>query len=199
MRRCKKVEAYCDYQCRGRKRTPLNGYEKLWETAITDYGEPLARLAGGYEADPDRRQDLLQQIHIEIWRSLKIFSGKCSLRTWVYRVAHNVAASHVLRNRRIAARLVSLDSLETELVWGDGQADADRTRALSKLFEMIRRLKPLDRQIFLLYLEGESTESIAEIVGLTPSNVGVKLHRIRAILIRRFREGDVYAAERSKL
>ena len=176
----------------------MDADDKLWEKAITDYGDALGRLAMGYEADLDLRQDLLQQIHIELWRSLKTFSGKCSLRTWVYRVAHNVAASHVLKNRRLSGRLESLDSLEAEPGFVDGQADADRTRTLSKMYELIRRLKPLDRQMFLLYLEGESTESIAEIVGLTPSNIGVKLHRIRAILIRRFREGETHATERSE-
>jgi len=72
----------------------------------------IRRLGYGYEADPDRRHDQLQEIHLELWRSLALFDGRRALRTWVYRVAHNVAASYIVRQRRIAARLVDLEALE---------------------------------------------------------------------------------------
>lgn len=173
--------------------------DKLWEHAIAEHGGALERLAGGYEADPDLKKDLLQQIHIEVWRSLRGFSGQCSTRTWVYRVAHNVSASHVLKSRRISIRLVSLEALEMEPAFLDGEAEADRTHSLSKLLVLIHRLKPLDRQTFLLYLEGESAAAIAEIVGLKPANVATKIHRIRGILIRQFQEGGTCAAQRSEL
>ena len=65
-----------------------------------EFGEALVRLARVYESDPDLRRDLLQDIHFELWRSLARFAGQCSLRTWVYRVAHNVAISRSLRRRR---------------------------------------------------------------------------------------------------
>jgi len=61
--------------------------ERYLEAAAL-YGAPLERMARAYEADPSRRQDLLQDVHVAIWRSLLIFDGRCSLRTWVYRVAH---------------------------------------------------------------------------------------------------------------
>ncbi len=65
--------------------------------AAAEFGPALDRLARGYEADADLRRDLRQDIHTELWRSLARFDGRCSLRTWVYRVAHNTAASHVLK------------------------------------------------------------------------------------------------------
>jgi len=64
------------------------------------HGAALSRLARAYEAEPEKRADLLQEIHVALWRSLGGFNGSCSLRTWVFRIAHNVAASHVLRERR---------------------------------------------------------------------------------------------------
>lgn len=89
--------------------------DALYREVASDYGTPLDRLARGYEADPDKRRDLLQEIHIAMWRSLANFDGRCSLRTWVYRVAHNVATSHALRHRRLNSRtFVSLDVLDSE-------------------------------------------------------------------------------------
>lgn len=80
--------------------------------AIASFGPALQRLVLGFEADADRRRDLLQEIHIELWRSLQVFEEKCSLRTWVYRVAHNVYASYVIRSRRLNyAGSASLDDL----------------------------------------------------------------------------------------
>jgi RNA polymerase sigma-70 factor (ECF subfamily) len=86
----------------------------------TRYGEfvssldaAVERLARGYESNEARRQDLVQEIHVALWRSFAGFDRRCSLRTWVYRVAHNVAASHVLRDRKGGAyRLVGLDEIK---------------------------------------------------------------------------------------
>src|SRR4051812_34308467 len=87
--------------------------DALYERIAAGFAAPLARLAGAHEADPSLRQDLLQEIHLALWRSLPAFAGRCSLRTWVYRVAHNVAASHALRrSRRFDKHLVDLDAVE---------------------------------------------------------------------------------------
>src|SRR5947209_13910981 len=88
--------------------------DDLYEQVIGTFGGALERLARSYEADPEKRRDLLQEIHFAIWRSLAIFDRRCSLRTWVYRVAHNVGASHVVKHHRANARaLVTLDELES--------------------------------------------------------------------------------------
>lgn len=165
----------------------------LYEEARALCGPALQRLARGYEADPDRRRDLLQDIHIQLWRSLRLFDGRCSLQTWVYRVAHNVAASHLVRSRRTSARLIDLDALEAEPGFVDGEAQANRKYSVSKLLDVIYRLKPLDRQIMLLYLEGEPAASIAEITGLSAGNVATKIHRIKALLNRQSGAGAIYA------
>lgn len=87
---------------------PLNP-DELYRQTTADFGPALGRLAGAYEADPDRRRDLLQEIHFALWRSFESFDGRCSLRTWIYRVAHNTAVSHVFRRRRAGNHLVSLE------------------------------------------------------------------------------------------
>ncbi len=167
--------------------------DELYNEASNTFGAALRRLARGYEADPERRRDLLQEIHIELWRSLRLFDGRCSLKTWVYRVAHNVAASHILRGRRASVRLVDLDALEIEPGFVDGAAQAHQQYSVSRLLDRIYQLKPLDRQIILLYLEGEPAAAIAEIIGLSATNVATKIHRIKRLLIRESGEGAIHA------
>ena len=148
--------------------------DELYSRCAAEFGSTMERLASAYEADTALRQDLLQEIHAALWRSLHRFDNRCSLRTWVYRVAHNTAASHV----RCAIRhdWVSLEEAQS-LPCSD---DPDR--------QMV--LRPLDRQVILLYLEGQDASSIAEITGLSAANVATKIYRVKNILTRRFHEGE---------
>jgi RNA polymerase sigma-70 factor (ECF subfamily) len=166
------------------------GQDDLYQEAAATYGAALDRLARVYEADPDKRRDLGQEIHLALWRSFAGWNGHCSLRTWVYRVAHNVATSHVIRQRRARAlTLVSLEDLEQlPNAAVDGSA-ADTHQALERLLGLIQSLKPLDRQVILSYLEGMDAASIGEITGLSPGNVATRIHRVKNILARRFQEG----------
>jgi RNA polymerase sigma-70 factor (ECF subfamily) len=173
----------------------VSNADQLYTEAVALCGRALRRLVMGYEIDPDRRRDLLQDIHVELWRSFRKFDGRCSLSTWAYRVAHNVGSSHILRQRRAAERLVDLDVLEREGASVDGQACADQHYVLSALLDSIHRLKPVDRSIILLYLEGESAASIAQTMGATPGHIAVKIHRIKKLLARQFGEGKTHADE----
>ena len=84
-----------------------------YREAAAEYGAALERLARVYEADPDHRRDLLQEIHLALWRSFAGWDARCSLRTWVYRVAHNAATSHAMRQRRTKTYLLlSLEELD---------------------------------------------------------------------------------------
>lgn len=170
--------------------TRKSSQDELYEEASSTYGSALERLARAYEADADLRRDLLQEIHIALWRSLEGFDQRCSLRTWVYRVAHNVGASHVARQYRSRPQtLVGLDEFENLPDPQAGEAAADRTMALNRLLEMIQKLKPLDRDVILSYLEGLDAAEIGEITGLSARNVATKIHRIKNILARIFQEG----------
>ena len=74
--------------------------DEFYRKVAEEYGASLARVAYAYEADPDLRRDLSQEIYLALWRSFEKFNGRCSLRTWIYRIAHNVATSHVVRQTR---------------------------------------------------------------------------------------------------
>jgi RNA polymerase sigma-70 factor (ECF subfamily) len=165
------------------------GQDELYQEAAATYGRALERLARAYEADADTCRDLAQEIHLALWRSFAGWNGHCSLRTWVYRVAHNAATSHVIRQRRNQARtLVSLEELEQVPDPGADAATADTRQALDRLLELIHSLKPQDRQVILSYLEGMDAASIGEITGLSPGNVATRIHRIKNILAGRFQE-----------
>lgn len=164
--------------------------DNLFEEAVAAYGVALERLACAYEADPEIRRDLLQEIHIALWRSLDKFDSRCSLRTWVYRVAHNTAASHVTRQLRSRKRtLVGLEELANLPDRAEGEDAAGRRRSLDRILELIQQLEPLDRQVMLAYLEGMDAASTAEITGLSARNVATKIHRIKNVLSHRFQEG----------
>jgi len=170
--------------------------DSLYEQAAETYSSALDRLARAYELDAETRRDLLQEIHFHLWRSFSKFDQRCSLRTWVYRVAHNVATAHVIRRRRIRERLVNLEDVETiENLADSHQSELaiSRSQTLRRLSMLIQRLKPLDRQIIVSYLEGMPANAISEITGLSPANIAMKIHRITKILKRWFGEGGVHA------
>ena len=158
--------------------------------AIASFGPALQRLVRGFEADSDQRRDLLQDIHMELWRSLEFFEEKCSLRTWVYRVAHNVYASHVMRSRRLNyAGSLSLDELAATPDRDNPEVTASDQQALAWLRQTIQKLKPPDAQVMSLYLEDIGASEIAEIVGISPGGVATRIHRIKTILAQMFQHG----------
>jgi RNA polymerase sigma-70 factor (ECF subfamily) len=164
--------------------------DDLYREAAAAHGRALERLVQAYEGQPDRQGDLLQDIHLALWQSFAAFEGRCSMRTWVYRVAHNTAATHVLKERRRnGAEWLSLEEIETLPHPDHADGTADRQLALKRLLELIRLLKPVDRQVMLLHLEGLDAESIGEVVGLSAGNIRVLIHRIKAVLSRRFHGG----------
>ncbi|MDW5265258.1 MULTISPECIES: RNA polymerase sigma factor [Acidobacteriaceae] len=160
-----------------------------YQEAAEKYGASLERLARAYEADPDRRRDLIQDIHLQLWRSFLRYDSRCSMRTWVYRVAHNVAASYVMRERRVFSNLVSLEQLEMASDNATGQVAADHRINLDRLSALIQQLKPIDRQVIISYLEDMDAASIGEITGLSPAAVAMRIHRTKNVLAKRFREG----------
>ncbi|HTU43672.1 MAG TPA: sigma-70 family RNA polymerase sigma factor [Bryobacteraceae bacterium] len=170
--------------------------DKLYEEAASGFGTALGRLARAYEADPDKRRDLIQEIHLALWRSFEKFDGRCSLRTWVYRVAHNAATTHVITQRRAKAlSMVSLEEAEKLSDKNERKLASDERQTLDRLLALIQMLKPLDRQVIVSYLEGMDAASIGEITGISAGNVATKIHRIKNILARGFTKEDAMTNE----
>jgi len=171
----------------------MSEQDDRYREAVSTYSSALGRLVRAYEARPEDRLDLLQEIHIALWRSFAGFNGLCSMRTWVYRIAHNTAVSHILRGRKIRSLgLISLEELE-ESEWptvpDSDMAPVESQQFLRQLYGMIQRLNPADRQIITLYLDGLDAASIGEITGISSGYAATKIHRIKRILADRFRNG----------
>jgi RNA polymerase sigma-70 factor (ECF subfamily) len=156
--------------------------------AAREHGAMIERLARGYEADPELRRDLVQEIHAALWRSFAIYEGQCAEKSWVHRIAHNVGVTHMMTGRRRRKLpLVGLEQIE-ELPGGDDPEQSAHQRSLSdRLLATIHRLAPADRQVMLLYLEDLTAAEIGEVTGLSASAVAVRIHRLKALLAEPYR------------
>lgn len=163
--------------------------DALYREAANEFGSALERLARAYEADPEKRRDLSQDIHFQLWRSFRTYDERCSLRTWVYRVAHHVAASHVIRERRIFSKLVTLEAAESIPIKAGAMESAHQQVQLDRVIALIQQLKPIDRQVMICFLEDMDAASIGEITGLSPGNVAIRIHRSKNVLAKWFHEG----------
>ncbi len=165
----------------------LSEQDRQFTEAIARFGPALARLARAYEADADLRRDLEQELQVALWQSFAGFDGRCSLSTWVWRVAHNRATSHMLARRRHTRR--SWSSIEEIDIADDAPSPLDTAesgQAMALILGIIDRLDPPDRQILLLYLEGVAGAEIADVTGVSSDVAAAKIHRFKTMLTRRF-------------
>lgn len=138
----------------------------------------LVRLARHYAAAFDW-QDLLQDMHLQLWRSFDGFDGRARRSTWVYRVALNTALSHQRKPRR---QHQPLDSVAER---GDAGAPHDE---LSVLETFLATLDPIQRGVLLMDLEGLDHEQIGEVLGLSPNAVAIRMTRLRQAFEAQFME-----------
>lgn len=142
---------------------------------------PLRRLTVSYACEQADRDDLYQEITAAIWTALPRFRGDSSERTWVYRIAHNVAISASLRRRRRTERESLLQPDVASLAL-DPEAQSLESEQRQLLIEAVRSIRGLDKQIVVLHLEGLTNSEIAEIAGLTEGAIATRLSRVRAQL-----------------
>jgi RNA polymerase sigma-70 factor (ECF subfamily) len=160
-----------------------------FEALAREHEPALRRFVRGYESDIDRQRDLTQDILIAIWRALPSFEGRSSPRTWAYRIAHNVAVTHVVKGARDRlTKAVPIEDVDA-LFAGDAAKDLEQHDAVARVAALVRALKPTDAQVILLYLEGLDHAEIADVTGHTATNVAVKVHRIKDALRRLLTKG----------
>lgn len=163
-------------------------------TVIRENDARLRRICRVYERDPDARKDLHQEIMFQLWRSLPSFTGASSIGTWVYRVALNTALAHARRRSSRSEETLPEEHLQAEALAASlGTADdvLDLDEQSERLRSAIERLDGIDRMLVTMQLDGRSYREMAEVLGITESNIGVKLHRIRKALARSLTEETV--------
>ena len=149
------------------------------------FAPAIARLARAMERDAEKARDLEQDIHCELFRSFARFEGQCALKTWVYRVAHNVAAEHCLRESRRRPTVSLEEPVDLPSV-ASGENSVAEGHAVARAQQLIRQLPTLDAQVMLLWLEGESAREISEVTGLSPGTVATRVHRLKTALADQF-------------
>lgn len=151
--------------------------EERFGKLLVDNRAALSRLASSYTRSASDRDDLLQEIAMGLWRALPSFRGECSERTFVFRIAHNRCITH-LSKRRVN---VSIDEAEFDIEDPSANAEAALSEAQERrrLLAAIRDLPAVHREVLVLALEGMGYREIAEVVGISESNVGVRLNRAR--------------------
>lgn len=150
---------------------------------LRQHDHALRRLAASYERDPSRQQDLVQDIWLAVWQALPRFRGECSERTFVFRIAHNRAVSHIDHWQR--RRTDSLDeNAPVPAPQPDPEHALSAVQRRERLQDAVQSLPIGLRQVVVLTLEGLTHAEVAEIVGVSENNVAVRLTRARAALSR---------------
>jgi RNA polymerase sigma-70 factor (ECF subfamily) len=163
-----------------KNRISMSEQEQLFNEVWHSHRAAIARVVQSYEAIPALQEELQQDIAFAIWRSLPRFNHQSSLKTYVLSIAHNRAISHVAKHAR-EARTTSSD--DVVLSGSDCPAsNLEDARQQNRLIRGMQQLPLAQRQIVSLALEGLSYEEIAEILGITVNNVGVRLNRAKKAL-----------------
>ena len=158
--------------------------QQRFEALLREHRRIVFKVAGVYARDRHDRDDLAQEIAAQLWRSFGRFDERCAkFTTWMYRVALNVAISYARNARRSGAdHLEPLDPAQLETVAGPGNTQheaMERDERIAALHAFIARLDALSRALVLLYLEDHSYAEIADVLGISETNVATKLNRIK--------------------
>jgi len=157
--------------------------KQLFEEIIEQHKGILFKVARAYCPNEEDRQDLIQEMMIQIWQSVHKYNDLYKISTWLYRISLNVAISFYRKNSTRAKKYTELNE---QMVVTTIDDKSDNEIHLNLLEQFICELKEIDKALMILYLEDKTHIEIAEILGLSVSNVGTKIGRIKDRLKTRF-------------
>jgi RNA polymerase sigma-70 factor (ECF subfamily) len=162
---------------------PNENLESVFKSWLIEHGGSVLKVARAYTLTTEDCQDLAQEILLQVWRSLPQFQGRASAATWFYRVALNTALGWHRKEHRRQARQQPIVEVEDLSVAGlDSAQQVVQREAVERLYAAIRQLPKTDAALVLLYLDDLSYRQMAEVLGISESNVGVKLNRVKKVL-----------------
>jgi RNA polymerase sigma factor (sigma-70 family) len=150
--------------------------QETFQNLVEEHKKILYKVCRSYCRDRDSRDDLAQEIMIQLWRSFGKFDGRCRVSTWMYRIALNVAISFYRTERIRTRHLISGEQYLLETA-DETEGQPEDTRLLYKFIE---GLDPLNKALILLYLDGNSYREIADVLGITETNVATKISRLKS-------------------
>ncbi len=151
---------------------------------LDEHKKILYKVASSYCRNPADRPDLVQEIVVQLWRSFDRYDDGYRFSTWMYRIALNIAISFYRSEARRSRNTVPAEDSILEIAAGPEPAEPDDN--LQLLQQFIGQLDELDRALIILYLDGNRYDTIAEILGISETNVGTKISRIKQRLRRDF-------------
>lgn len=162
--------------------------EVLFRDWLSAHGGTVAKVARAYTLTAEDCQDLAQDILLAVWRSLPQFEGRARASTWSYRVALNTALGWHRKERRRRARQQPLLAPDVPVAEIDSAQALHERDLVERLYGAIRKLPKTDAALVLLYLDDMSYREMAEVLGISESNVGVKLNRAKKALSELLKE-----------
>ena len=162
---------------------PAENPESLFKSWLSEHGGSVLKVARAYTLTTEDCQDLAQEILLQVWRSLPQFQGRASPSTWFYRVALNTALGWRRKeHRRKARQQPILEASDLPVAGLDSAQQVVQREVVQRLYAAIRQLPKTDAALVLLYLDDLSYRQMAEVLGISESNVGVKLNRAKKAL-----------------
>ena len=150
---------------------------RVFESWIGAHQAILFKVARVYGATHADREDLFQEIALQVWHSVEAYRGDCAATTWIYRVALNTALAWRRKERKHGQGRQDIEAATALLI-----APSGRDPRLEWIYERIAQLDEANRSLALLMLDGFSYREMSQILGLGESNVGMKISRIKAAL-----------------
>ena len=141
----------------------------------------IQKICRAYSNSEEEFKDYVQEVSYYLWKSIDTFKGESKVSTWVYRVTLNVCLTQLNKNKKISEKLIVNDQIEQNFV--HIQAPSEDLQ-ITMLYDAIKQLKEIDKAIVMLYLEKKELKEIANIMGMTISNVGVRINRLKKELKR---------------
>jgi len=160
-----------------------NGLIQKFHQIIEQHKGILFKVAKTYCRNDDDRQDLLQEMMMQVWKSLHKYNDTYAITTWLYRISLNVAISFYRKNAN--RQYLNMPLIE-EFTSVPDEVNNEKSEQLILLEKFITELNDLDKALLLLYLDDKSHAEISEIIGLSVTNVGTKLGRIKEKLKKKF-------------
>jgi RNA polymerase sigma-70 factor, ECF subfamily len=163
--------------------------KSLFMTWLGEHGSSVMKVARAYTLTNDECQDLAQEILLQAWRSLPKFEGKASAATWFYRVALHTAMNWQRKDKPRRSRQQPLLEVQVLAAEGANSAEqAEQREIVERLYNAIHQLPKTDAALVLLYLDELSYCEMADVLGISESNVGVKLNRAKKALSELMKE-----------
>jgi RNA polymerase sigma-70 factor (ECF subfamily) len=150
--------------------------QETFQSMVEEHKKILYKVCHSYCRDRESRDDLAQEILVQLWRSFARFDGRCRFTTWMYRIALNVAITFYRRESTRNRHVISAEERVLEIADQKHSEPDDEVRLL---YEFIDALDPLNKALLLLYMDERSYQEIADVLGITETNVATKIGRLK--------------------